>query len=253
MIARYTGSFFVTKQYYWTREVLLFTIDHIVFKGVGMSRVVVGLNDLATTNPDVAAEWHPTKNGALTPRDVTSGSNLSVWWLGKCGHEWKTSIHSRVSKNAGCPYCRNLELLVGFNDLATKYPDLASEWHPEKNGELKPEYIRKNSNKHVWWLGTCGHEWDAIVYTRFKGAGCPYCANKKVLRGFNDLETTIPNLVKQWNYEKNVGLQPSEVMAGSSKKVWWRCGYGHEWESTVNNRSKGAGCPICSRLRKIRK
>ena len=66
-----------------------------------------------------------------------------------------------------------------------------------------------------------------------------------MLKGYNDLETLNPTLAKEWNYEKNSGLKPEDVMPNSSKKVWWKCQNGHEWQATINNRSNGRGCPKC--------
>jgi len=67
----------------------------------------VGLsNCLATKNPELATEWHPTKNGNLTPYDVTCGSHKYVWWkCKKCGHEWYNFIGDMHVKNRGCPKC----------------------------------------------------------------------------------------------------------------------------------------------------
>ena len=79
------------------------------------------------------------------------------------------------------------------------------------------------------------------------GTGCPYCAGKKVLKGYNDLKTVNPTLAKEWNYEKNNGLTPEDVMPNSNKKVWWKCSKGHEWQAMVINRNKGRGCPKCYR------
>lgn len=53
-------------------------------------------------------------------------------------------------------------------------------------------------------------------------------------------------LMKEYNYEKNKDVKPTDVLCGSNKKVWWKCRNGHEWESTVNNRARGRGCPICA-------
>ena len=75
---------------------------------------------------------------------------------------------------------------------------------------------------------------------------CPYCSNKKVLRGYNDLETTNPVLAKEWNYEKNGDLLPTQLVAGSNKKVWWKCSEAHEWQAVINNRNNGSACPCCS-------
>lgn len=58
-------------------------------------------NCLQTINPNLAKEWHPTKNGKLTPRDVTSGSGKKVWWMCSRGHEWQAVISSRTKGNVG--------------------------------------------------------------------------------------------------------------------------------------------------------
>lgn len=70
-------------------------------KQVGIS------NCLATKNPELAKEWHPTNNGKLTPYDVTIGSGKKAWWLCLvCKHEWLTKIGYRGIKNGkGCPSC----------------------------------------------------------------------------------------------------------------------------------------------------
>lgn len=93
----------------------------------------IGLvSSLAVTHPTIAAEWHPTRNGDLTPEDVTFGSTRKVWWVGRCGHEWPATIGNRVGRRSGCPFCANKKALAGFNDLATLHPDLSAEWHPPR-------------------------------------------------------------------------------------------------------------------------
>ena len=96
-----------------------------------------------------------------------------------------------------------------------------------------------------------GHSWEAMVSARtgkYK-IGCPFCSNKKVLPGYNDLETKYPELCREWNYEKN-DLLPSDVVCGSGKKVWWKCAAGHEWQAVIANRVQGAGCKVCYHLRR---
>lgn len=200
---------------------------------------------LAVVNPELAAEWHPTKNGLLTPDKVMAKSGKKVWWQCKLGHEWQADIENRMY-GRGCPYCGNKKLLVGFNDLASREPDIAKNWHPTKNGDLKPSSIRYTSNEKVWWLGECGHEWQASPYNQSKSVGCPYCSDRKLLSGFNDFETVHPNLAKEWHPTKNGGLKPSMVTKGNGRKVWWLCPCGHEWMSTVYNRRLGNGCPVCA-------
>lgn len=139
---------------------------------------------------------------------------------------------------------------TGFNDLATIDPQLALEWHPTKNGDLLPTQVTAGSNKKVWWLGRCGHEWEAVVHSRVAGNRCPICSNEIVLPGFNDFATTHPAIAAEWNFERNGSLSPKDLTYGSERKVWWICAKcGNEWEATINNRTNGyfkTGCPKCS-------
>ena len=217
------------------------------------ARVLAGFNDLQTKYPELAEEWHPTKNGNLKPTDITCGSSKKVWWLGKCGHEWEASISNRTGLNStGCPYCSGSKALIGFNDLQSQYPDIAKEWHPTKNGDLKSTDVTSASGKKVWWLGKCGHEWEARVCDRVNGRGCGYCANRILLTGFNDLQTKYPELAEEWHPVKNGDLNPTDVISGSNKKFWWICQFGHEWKTSVAERiNHKTGCPFCSGRRTI--
>ncbi len=145
-----------------------------------------GFNDLATTHPELAKEWHPIKNGSLTPHDVIAGSNKKVWWLlpyddpitGKhFDFEWEAPTSSRT-RGYGCPYLSHA-IQKGFNDLATTHPELAKEWHPQKNGNITPHNITASSGKKVWWIGSCGHEWKTTVAMRSGGSNCPICVSSK--------------------------------------------------------------------------
>ena len=206
-----------------------------------------GINDLATLYPSVAAEWHLTKNGELTQQDVSPCSNLKVWWICKEGHEWQQIIYDRVYGN-GCPICSNRILLSGYNDLATRYPELKKQWHPTKNGNLTPDKVACGSSKPVWWICEHGHSWSAAPQRRTgpSKSGCPYCDHKKAFPGETDLKTLFPELAEEWNYEKNGSLTPDNITAYSNKKVWWVCSLGHEWEAIVRSRSsRHDGCPYC--------
>ncbi len=212
-------------------------------------KVLLGYNDLATKNPKLAEEWHPDKNGDLKPTDVVYGSHKKVWWICVQGHEWEAVISSRMH-GFGCPCCAGQKTITGVNDLATLKPELASEWHPIKNGKLTANMVMPKSNKKAWWLGKCGHEWEADISSRSAGNGCPYCANKKVLAGYNDLSTINPKIASEWHPTKNGNLTPQDVTEGSNKKIWWQCSKGHEWQTTPNNRKNGRICPICRKTAK---
>lgn len=207
-----------------------------------------GENDLATQLPVLAKEWHSTKNGALTPKDVVPGSRRKVWWICPKGHEYQAMISSRA-QGSGCPVCAGKKIIPGENDLASQYPAIAKEWHPTKNGTLTPDHIAPASNRKVWWLCPQGHEYQAVVSTRTqRNGGCPYCANKRVLPGFNDLATKYPEIAAQWHPTMNGSLTPDHVLPGSRKKVWWQCRSGHVWQAVVYSRTgnQRSGCPICT-------
>lgn len=123
-------------------------------------------------------------------------------------------------------------------------PELLCEWNYEKNN-IKPADISIWSKDKVWWKCALGHEWLASMNNRQKKVGCPYCSGKLPIVGISDLETTNPEFILEWDYEKNV-ISPHEIKAGSGTKVWWKCKEGHSWKASPNHRKKGRGCPICS-------
>lgn len=238
-----------------------------------MTRIEIGFNDLATTNPELINEWHPTKNGNLKPTELTAGSRKKVWWYlpyddpitGKhFDFEWEMAVINRTKQNQKCPFLSGRALWRGFNDLQTRFPEVSKQWHPTKNGTLQPSDVTAKSAKKVWWLlsyddPTTGKhfdfEWEAKVYCRTNGHTCPYLVGKEVWNGFNDLETTHPKLAKQWHPTKNGKLKPINFSAGSNKKVWWYLPYDDsktgkhfdfEWEDTIVHRSEGRNCPYIS-------
>lgn len=214
--------------------------------------VIKGENDLQTINPTIASEWNYEKNNGLTPTNTMPNSSKKIWWKCSKGHEWQATIADRNSGH-GCPYCAGQKVLRGENDLQTINPTLAKEWNYEKNNGLTPTDVMPNSSQKAWWKCNKGHEWQATIADRNSGCGCPYCAGKKVAKGYNDLQTVNPTLATEWNYEKNNGLTPADVQPNSGKKVWWKCGKGHEWQAIIANRNKGSGCPICAKERHKRR
>ena len=133
--------------------------------------------------------------------------------------------------------------------LRQRFPALAAEWS-ERNKPLTPDMVTPYSSDKVWWKGKCGHEWQMTVSDRSRGRGCPYCALRKVLPGFNDLAALYPGVAAEWS-EKNLPLTADRVLPHSKKKYWWKCEKGHEWQAYVITRTgtekrKGTGCPYCS-------
>lgn len=210
---------------------------------------------MATTHPDLAAQWHPTKNELISPFDVSAGSDKIVWWQCDCGHVWKSRVANR-SHGQGCPICKNKTIsdkvskihIERSGSLEETYPELAKEWHYDKNEGLLPSQLTASSTRVVWWHGSCGHEWRASPSNRSRGTNCPYCGNQKLLEGFNDLETLYPDIAQEWHPSMNEGLLPTNVLGSSNKKAWWQGNCGHVWQQGISNRTKRQqGCPICAK------
>lgn len=339
-------------------------------------------NNLLIKAPDIAKEWHLTKNDELTPENIAPFSMKKVWWQCERGHEWQASVSNRY-QGRGCSQCSselrssfpeqaiifylskifevesrtkhngwevdvfipnynigieydgiafhnrkylfdrenrknqafqkigldlirikesydaenvdgqtiffivdhsykdfpmalqklfhlleqktkkeiNLEvniekdraeilsqyvLIEKKNNFSEKYPEIIHLWNNKRNMNLKPNAVLSMSNKKVWWICRKGHEWEETIINVAKGNRCPYCSNHQVLTGFNDFQTKHPYLSKEWNYNKNDDLKPSNVTSGSNRKVWWICKNGHEWRATVARRVKQPECPFCS-------
>jgi len=286
---------------------------------------------LADLFPELSKEWHPTKNGKLTPSDVTKGSAKKFWWLCKkdkshvwlmpvsartgqgqgcpycsgkrvtdqnsfkawclkngsrgklllsefvslkngktvrdfhsnshvlvvwkcsrCSGKWTASPNRRISMNSGCPFCSG-QRVSQLNNLKINFPRVASQWHPSKNGTLRPGDVLSKSNKRVWWQCkvSSDHVWQATVESKTnKGdkLGCPFCRGLKVAKS-NCLSTTHPEIARQWHRTKNKNLKPSQVTKGSGKKVWWQCTKhnSHCYQMPVSARTgQGQGCPYCA-------
>jgi very-short-patch-repair endonuclease len=215
---------------------------------------------LARLAPELAAQWHPTRNGDRTPAIVTTGSKYDAWWrCPDCGNTWQARVHSRT-RGHGCPACarrRNGRAhsspKVG-RSLAELDPDMAAQWHPTRNDGLTPNLVGLASNKRVWWLcGECQHEWQVQISTRTGGkrTGCPRCAARARSappRGRSLLDR-FPATAAEWHPTRNGRTTPADVSYGASQRVWWLCSHcGNEWQAWVYNRVKGTGCPDCAQI-----
>jgi len=193
-------------------------------------KTLPGFNDLATTHPDLAEMslgWDPTS--------LTSGSNKKVKWRCLIGHEWDAVIASRVT-GRGCPVCAGKKIVQGVNDLALAFPQIASQsvgWDPTK--------VSSGSHKQYLWRCQNSHEWKTSPKLRVRGDGCPFCSGKQIFKGFNDLATTHPKLANEaykWD--------PTTSSFGSRGKKNWICSLGHVFQTYINARVRGDGCPFCS-------
>lgn len=211
---------------------------------------IVGENDLETLYPEIAKEWHPTKNGDAIPSQFLPKSNLIKWWRCKNGHEWQSRIDHRV-EGRPCPYCSGYYVIPGVNDLVTTHPTLGKCWDYDKN-DISPTNCKAGSHLTVWWKCPEGHEWQAKICSVVNSynlnsarVGCPICSGKKVTEE-TCLSTVAPTLADEWNYDKNAKLSPNDFTLHSNQAVWWKCrSCGHVWKARINNRANGCGCPVC--------
>ena len=218
-------------------------------------RSVLKENSLSIKYPEIAKEWDYENNHSLLPSMFSPKSNDKVAWICPLGHHYSTVISNRTRNNTGCPYCSGKKVLTGFNDLKTVYPDIASEWDYDKNGELLPTDVHSGAHKKVWWICPKGHpSYESYIYSRTgtNKTNCPVCSNKTVVSGINDLATLYPELLKEWDYENNE-KDPTTISPGIRYEAQWHCSKGHVWTEKVLLRAlRNFGCPYCSRHRVIK-
>lgn len=207
---------------------------------------------LSKSHPSIAKQWHPTANGKWTPDDFARGSEARAWWKCEEGpdHEWQSPIYSRtVEGGHHCPFCIGKRVSV-TNSLKMLFPEVAKQWHPTRNGKLKPNEVTAYSHKKVWWICSHGsdHVWETSVSVRTAGKGCPYCGHRRTSKNEN-LKVLFPDIAAQLHPTKNPGIKAQDIAPFSKKLLWWICKKGpdHEWQATPGNRAgRGSGCPFCT-------
>lgn len=186
--------------------------------------------------PELVNQWS-TKN-EFSIFNHTAGSGRVVWWnCTECKLEWETAIANRV-RGTGCPFCSGRKA-TSTNCLKVTNPTLAELWDYEKNYPLTPLDVKEHSNLEVFWKCLEGHEWkkEIAMQNSLKTIKCPVC---------NSVGYKYPHLIKEWCNTLNNGISIFNVHYGSSStKYWWTCEKNHKWKSSVCNRTKAQGCPIC--------
>ena len=207
-------------------------------------QIVLGVNDLQTLYPELAATLATDRNPPNFSQQVGALSTKKAWWECSRGHVYNVSVAQR--QKVGCAICANQSVLAGFNDLESQNPDAAAHFLQGRNG-VEPSAVMVSSRVQFWWECDIGHQFKAHPDSVRKGNWCPYCGNKRVFKGFNDLETVAPDLAAEWHPTLNGALLPGEVLHGSHSKFWWLCGAGHSFAQTGKKRRAGQGCPGCAK------
>lgn len=231
-------------------------------KGIGCpvcsnKLIVKGINDLATTNPELLREWDYENNTEITPYEISKGAEKKIWWIClKCKQSYQSYAYTKQI-NCGCPYCSNKIIKKGLNDIFTIHPLWEKSWDYKKN-KINPYTISCSSHKKVWWICySCNNKFERAI-SDIENQEKVFCKNCMIKRGREKRLNTIleksgsfidkyPDIAKEWDYDKNSGLSPKDISYGSSIKVWWICQNGHSYRSTMSHRIFGRRCPICSK------
>lgn len=226
---------------------------------------LVGFNDLFTMIPEFKGIWD-YENNAIDPSTIrVQTRGTGAWcnnddvlsWRCSKGHHWKCKISDlRRGNHKHCPYCLGKIMLPDHsNSIASDYPIVLKEWFSDKNGD--PNNITTGSSirsKIYWKCSNCGGIWKTrpfyyINNVSFKhDNNCPYCHDRELLTGLNDLATRRPDLIPMWSEKNDKG--PGEYIFNSHEEVIWKCPAGHhrEWRDSIRNEVNGgytAGCYVC--------
>jgi len=207
-------------------------------------QIIRGVNDLASIAPEIAKTLAPDLNPTDFAYTVGTHSGKRAWWKCAKGHVYESPVKRR--HQSGCPVCAGQKVLPGVNDLETQNPDAAAHFLQGING-ISPSEVLVSSRVSYFWECDSGHQFKAHPDSVSKGNWCPYCGNKKLLKGFNDLITRAPEIAAEWHPELNGAMTAGEVIYGSHSKYWWKCARGHEFQQSIKKRRTGQGCPSCAK------
>lgn len=199
--------------------------------------------------PELFVLWDKQRNLDINPNKLSPGSQKEAWFKCSEEHSYKRRIGSvrvAILRNVEpCPYCNRTLPSAEYN-LSAIFPGVSDDWDLERNHSRPSQHLPSENKIKYWWKCQFDHSYQMTINARTnQGSGCPYCAGQAV-NDTNSLVSTNPELVKQWSFERNLEVRPEFVTAGSNKKVWWRCKYGHEWKAAIYSRASGKGCAKCS-------
>ncbi len=193
-------------------------------------------------------QYYDTKKNLRPFNSYSNMSNESVWWKCDNGHsfEWCIMNFSHLGR-FDCPICSNKIVLEGKNDLASQYPDLASEFDVDKNGITPDKVVFTNSNEETWWRCQEGHEFKRSAWYRInRSRECPVCIRSIVVKGENDFQKAHPEIIKIWDYEAN-GRGPDDISDKNNGKYAFKCECGHHYETQlVTIITNSFECLVCN-------
>lgn len=187
-------------------------------------KVVAGYNDFKSRYPDLVENLSPELQ-KVADRILGVENKYLDWICSVCGGEYSDAVGNMLNGINNCPYCANKKVLEGYNDLASIHPELMEKLTPQLRG-VANKIICKDDKYLTWICPTCHGEYSDSIGNILNGIdNCPYCNNKKVLPGFNDLATRHPDLVDEAYFVGNyiIGADLSKNKDDSNKLAYWIC------------------------------
>lgn len=221
---------------------------------------IPGESDAPSLFPELLERLDTSQHDKQSLEGIHPGNrDIEFNWICIEGHSWKRSVAEEI-RGKGCNKCLGREVWVGHTDLSSQYPEIAKEYCLELNLsddtalDLPPDQVHVGSNSYSWWR--ClehRHEWKTTVQRRtLENTGCPFCSDRRVWPGYNDLATKRPDLVDEIDFDKHPELNPSQVLWVSHDYLNWVCEHDHPWPAQIYMRTKPGksqrptGCPSCA-------
>ena len=187
------------------------------------SIIVPGVNTMDVTDPELAKEWSP-ENDKPASKVFKNRQFTARWTCPTCHGDYSYPIADRQVGDDSCPYCNEGKFLPGFNSLDVTDPLLAKEWSASNTRSIDSVYKDMRLSA-IWTCPTCRGDYSyPIAGRQVDDDSCPYCNNKKVLKGYNSFAIRHPDLLNEWDYVSNYLIaDPEEILDSYIKPVWWIC------------------------------
>ena len=221
-------------------------------------RTQFGINSLIDTHQLLAAEFSPENN--CTAGKIRKNSKKWVKWIcPDCNGTYSKQVCEREVGDDSCPYCRNEQLLYGFNGVAQTESLAIKEW---ADTDIDPNSIMATSRIRIdWECEKCGGIYREPLNKHIQDFhnnvhNCPYCNNRKPLAGYNTLKVKCKRLMEEWNYRSNyLIVDPDTILPTYTDEVWWTCECGKSYKMSPQKRlyyqkRNIKSCPYCKGRRR---
>ncbi len=185
----------------------------------------------------------------LVSEMTSRSSDLCDWECNRCDRRWRTRV-ARMVDAGGCAKCVRGRRKPR-DPVASIRPDLIDEFLTNLTTGRDLHHVTKGcSDRSRWRCRRCGHIWTATIASRvLSGSGCRPCANHRVsVAAMIPLRTASPSLAVEFVRNDSAPGRTADTTPSCSRdRVVWKCLLGHQWQTTVAQRTKlRTGCPDCT-------